>query len=247
MKINCLAPIFDGSEGFREQMFGSRDQQRVLPTQTHPFWERRQEDQGRTNMCTVYQYLEILENKVFWATGEWYNTPQSEIDRLWDRVKKEGYGSDATGAYMNGINKVMEEDQVVLTNTRRGLNHKKVVVKQKDWFIVANKAMSPDEFEKAVLNELAYGHGLQYGLVTQQARLGYVEADKAPYIVEPNRKPEPIAHATALTGYDFNKKPNLIASSGSWGESFGDKGVVWYNLKDLRKGFTPIGFSVTIL
>jgi hypothetical protein len=249
MEINATPPLLDGSELGRDAFFGSKDQERKLPIETHPFHERVQENQNRDGHtspvikmgCTVFTYLDIVEAKGFWETGEWWQVEKNEFDRLWRKIVSAGYGSDTGGAYLNGINKVMEDPSESVLLVQKN-SDKQLRFKQSDWFYVANRSDSVEEFTRKVMMEIAYGQGVQVGVNTKTSRLGYVEADKAPYTIVANDKPIEIAHAFPLSSYGSD---GIICSSGVSGDDFGDKGVVYIDPLLTRKLFTPIGFTGT--
>jgi len=257
MQNNALAPIYYGDELTREAYLGSSVIQNWLPTETHPYHERIQENQerdGKTSTripqgCTIFQYLDISENKVHNELGEWHQVKKGEFDRLMRMVVEQGYGSYIGGCHMNGINKVMEDGETIQMGIFENGKWKDTIkIQQERWYIVADRSMTSEEFEAAVRYELAWNPGgVQYGMVTKQSRMGYLEADNLPYIVHQNQNPIPIAHAFPLTSYNDNEKQGLIYSPGSGGETFGDEGTVYFNGSDLRKGFTPIGFNIKIL
>ena len=229
-----MPPIIKGDERLGN---GSLD----VPNESHPYSKRRQENQGRTNRCVFYMWAECVENKWFNKTGRWYKVPEDEILRLWNRAKAMGLASESTGAYLSAPFTVMETDTVTMIDTVSGDT---VVLEQVDWYVVANKSLSREDYIDNILREIAYEGGVMCGINTKQARLGYLEANKKPYIVEVNGNPKPIAHATLLSSYDLANMPGLVASAGTYGENFGDEGIVYYDFKDLRKLFTPLGFTI---
>jgi len=257
MQTNALAPIFYGDELDQSTFLGNTYIPPRLPAETFPYHQRIQENQERAEKtspripkgCTVFQFLDICENKVHHKLGEWHQVAPGEFERLFTKVINAGYGTRTGGCYMNGINKVLEDgDTIQMGIWKKGKFVKTLRVQQNRWYMIANRSQTNEEFEAAVRYELAYNPGgVQYGMVTTQSRLGYLEADDAPYVVEHNSSPAGIAHGFPLAGYDEPNLPGLIISPGSSGENFGDKGVVYLNGHDLRKGFTPLGFTINIL
>lgn len=243
MNIYVHAPIIDGSELRRDELFGSKDVERDLPALTQNYSERRQEDQGYTNKCTIYTTAEVFENKVFKETGRWYRFPKHEIDRIWVKMKKMGLANDSWGAYLNAPVKALEGDPVIMEDSVSG---DKLKVILNDWFIVANKADDPEAFAKKTMYEVAYGGGVITGVHTTMTKLDYYGANKKPYIVKERANPKEIAHAVNLTSYNFERAPGLVDSAGTWGDQFGDDGVVYFQTGDLRKLFTPIGWTFNI-
>lgn len=250
MIYNAKAPLIDGSESFRNQKFGSKDISRGLPVDVHPYHQKRQKNQytddewsPRIDMgCTLFSYLDLMGNKVHHKTGQWWHPKKGEYERLFDEIVRQGYGSYSEGAYMNAPNKVLDDpNQYVLFTQKHG---KKILkVRQDDFFIVANRSYSTEEFAAACMHEIAWGQGFQWGLVTQQARLGFLESGYSPFEIVPNDDPDPIAHAMPAVYY--NEKGVALSDSG--GDIVADNGVRWIDPLLLRKGFTAIGFTIEII
>lgn len=239
-KQNCLPPIITGEENV---LLGSGKVEH--PILSPPFSQRRQENQGNTNRCVFYIWAEILENKVYWKDGRWYRVPEDEITRLWNKSKKNGLASESNGAYLNAPLKMMEDGTIVTMVDQ--VSGDTIQVEQAGWYVVANRSMTREKYNNNILNEIALNAGVMSGVNTKQAKLGYLEADKTPFIVQRKSSPRSISHATALTEYNFRQFPNLVVSSGTWGEKFGKEGIVYYNLDDLWRLFTPLGFTINIL
>jgi len=238
-KIYCLPPIITGDE---TKLLGNGDLE--VPDRSFPYDRRRQENQGRTNRCVFYMWAEILENKVFNTLGRWYMIPEDEILRIWNKAKKAGLASESNGAYMNAPLKMMEDGEIItMVDVVSGDS---ITVTQNNWYVVANRADARQDYIDKILKEVSYNGGVMCGVNTKQARLGYLEANDKPYIINKNNNPKAIAHATGLTAYDLINKPNRIATSGTYGENFGNEGVLYYQLDDLWSLFTPLGFMINI-
>ena len=72
-----------------------------------------------------------------------------------------------------------------------------------------------------------------------------MEAKNAPYIVTFKENPVNLAHAITLASYN-HREHSYIYSSGSYGEDFGDKGVVKIDTKYIDRYFAPLGFNISI-
>lgn len=244
MKNYIHPPILTGNELTRDQVFGSKDASREIPIRSMPLWNRRQELQER-NDCTIQAVAEAWENKIYKDTGVWWYFPPEEIHRIWTKMKAMGLAGEEWGAYSNAPFKALEDDEIVTLENK--VSMKKLRTKLNSWFTVANRSDSVEEYASSVLFEIAYGGSVITGINTTVARLDYFGADEPPYIVQDKENPEPLAHQVTLTGFDYEKDFELIKSSGTWGERFGDRGVVNFQEKHLRRLFTTLGFTITIL
>lgn len=249
MEINCLAPFIDENLINRDILFGSIDKQRSAPKESHPYFERRQEDQGNSQWCTLYAFMEVLENKVFAMTGRWWQVPFSEYESIWGLMVYNGLATDEQGAYLNAPHKVLsQEGQTVLLKDE--VSHEYLRISLKDYFYVC-LASDPEHIAIDKLKkEIFYGGGYTTGLNSMMTGLDYMAANTNPYIIEKRLKSEirrPIAHAIASTYYNDNKSTELFTSSGTLGENFGDNGSVYGKWKDYRSYFTPIGFTIDLL
>jgi len=239
-----LAPILTGLEKDRTEFFSKG---RQTPFMSFPFSKRIQNSQGNTPECTVFSFAEILENKIFYETGEWYKMEISETQKVWNEMKHMGLASEKYGAYINAPIVAMEGKEVTLKNIE---DDKTITVKIKNWFTVGNKL--ENDFLDQVKREIAYGGGVLTGLNNRLSKLDYYKAKDYPFIVQKNNDAQNIAHAINLTEFDDtadrgNLKKGLIASSGSWGDKFGDQGVVYFEKDQIHNLFQPVGFSLTYL
>lgn len=238
--------MLTGTERLRSYYFGSKDAKSHVPLLSYPFTRRNQESQGNTNMCTVFQYAEILENKVFWETGEWYRFSLEEIKRLWEKMKDMGIAGDKWGAYINSPLEASLDEKITLTQTP---GNKKLQVRLKEWFPIASKLDLISDYLDAIKREMAYGGGCLSGLNNRISKLDYFSAGKSPYIIEKNKTGKTISHATCFGEFDDTGErkyipENTIAMPGTWGNDFGDNGVVYLPYKSVKKLFVPLGFSL---
>lgn len=233
------APILTGTEKTREAFFGEK----TTPKQSHPFSRRGQYNQGNSPICTVASRNEIIENKVFWETGEWYTITEDETFKTWDKMKEMGIAGESWGAYINSPLIAGQEERITMIQQSSG---KTLQVSIKDWFTISK---NDDDFIDQVKSEICYGGGVLTGINNRMSKLDYQYADKAPYIVTRRSNPHPIAHAINLAEFDDTGErtyipKGTIASSGTWGDSFGDNGVVYIKEEDISALFAPIGFTL---
>jgi hypothetical protein len=125
-------------------------------------------------------------------------------------------------------------------------SNKRLQVSIKDWFTISK---NDDDFIDQIKSEICGGGGVLTGINNRISKLDYQFADREPYIVTRRSNPYPIAHAINLSEFDDTGSRSYIpkgtiASSGTWGESFGDAGVVYIREEDIKDLFSPIGFTL---
>jgi len=249
MEINCLPPIHDESV-FTGNITYFGDSPNA-PTISHPYHERRQENQGSRQWCVIYSFFENLENKIFSETGQWWHVPFDEHVRVWGLMVDAGLANDSTGAFLNAPHKVLNQKNggkpIKLINK---VSEKSILVSLTDYFYVLDVEDSPEEAIIKLKKEVHFGGGFTTGLNSKSKGLDYYGAWLDPYIIE--KKPENqiqrhIAHAITVTHYNDEKEPKLFSSSGTYGEGFADKGVVFGRWEDYKSYFSPLGFTIKIL
>ena len=246
-------PLMTGYEIDRSELFAVKDRRRKLPKESAPFAQRKQANQNYTNMCTFYQFAEVLENKVYRETGIWYSVTEDELKRLWNIAKKKGLAGDKWGAYVNSPLIICQEESIRLI--RKGTTEQ-IEVRVDQFFNVTSKNKSIEEYIKEVKMEIAYGGGCLSGINSRQTSLDYYEADDIPFTLEYSDGNSEISHATCLAAYNnrpgetgwsaYYPEKHTIAMPGTWGENFGKSGVVFIRDKDIKELFVPIGFTITI-
>lgn len=244
MTTYCLDSIFDPNANTREVFFGSKDSKRSLPIRTQPLSTRTQSDQGFTNRCTIYATAELVENKVYAVTGRWFEFNNDLIEEIWQEMKHAGLANDNWGAYINAPLKILLDRPITLRDKVSGDT---ITIKIDNWFYIQKRFGKPEETIEAIKREIAYGHGVLTGVHTTRMRLDYFGAKEKPYIVKEKKDPQEIAHAIVLSSYDNDLRPELVDSSGTWGDSIFDKGVCYFQDKHLPILMSMIGFTIDIV
>lgn len=242
-------PMLVGNENPREHFFGQKDKNRTVPKKSHPFSRRFQYNQGLKNNCTVGIYAELVENKVFWQTGEWFEMAHDEIIRVWELMIRMGIAGEQWGAYINSP-LIATNENVFKMKQRNG--GKTITVRTEDWFPVVSKNVHIEQYVKEIKKEIAFGGGVLSGINSRQTTLDYYGAKNAPYILEHRDDRRPIAHAVVPAEFNddiedtYFPEPLTIAMPGTWGEKFGKDGVVFIRQDDIKELFAPIGFTIKI-
>ena len=243
------APLLKGDEPYRHDLFLIKDSKRDLPQDTLPmasqwFARKKIQNQGLTNKCGSYSAHELCENKHYIDTGEWYEFTKKEINRMWKIQVDLGLASDKWGSYINSLVLAAQEHEYILENYQ---TKKKVSYKVDKIFNVGDKrTMTPKQYAEEIKKEIAWGGGALGGVSKYISNLDYYTANNPPYIMERGSGTPP--HAIPVTEYNNHNNSKVpsgcVVSPGSWGQSFGDNGLVYIREEDLIDMFQFIGFTV---